>query len=100
MLSISVQQLQQKMLDEEDLVLIDVRQPWEHALFNIGGTLIPLDTLSENIARITRDKPVVLYCEKGIRSGLAIQRLRQRYDFTNLINLTGGMDAWKKMAKP
>jgi len=39
---------------------------------------------------------VVLYCQKGIRSVIVIQRLQQRNQYKNLINLTGGMEAWKK----
>lgn len=96
MLSISTVELQQKLNDKEDLVLIDVREPWEHADFNIGGLLIPIDTLFDNLDQLERDKPVIFYCQKGIRSQIAIQRLYLKSNFTNLVNLTGGMDAWKK----
>lgn len=96
MLSITVKELQKKIRDKEDIILIDVREPWEHELFNIGGTLITLHTIFENIELVNKEKPVVLYCQKGIRSQIAIQRLRQRYNYTNLINLSGGMEAWKK----
>ena len=96
MLSISANELQKKLHDKEDMQLIDVREAWEHQSFNIGGTLISLNTLFENIELVARDKPVIIYCQKGIRSQLAIQRLQQKYNYTNLINLSGGMDAWKK----
>ncbi|MEP7163827.1 MAG: rhodanese-like domain-containing protein [Ferruginibacter sp.] len=96
MLSISVNELRQKLNDKEDLLLIDVREAWEHEAFNIGGTLISLNTLFENTDLVDRNKPVIMYCQKGIRSQLAIQRLQQKYNYTNLINLSGGMDAWKK----
>lgn len=96
MLSISTVELQQKLNDKEDLVLIDVREPWEHADFNIGGLLIPIDTLFDNLDQLERDKPVIFYCQKGIRSQIAIQRLYLKFNFTNLVNLIGGMDAWKK----
>jgi adenylyltransferase/sulfurtransferase len=96
MLSISIHELQQKLKDREDLLLVDVREPWEHDAFNIGGILIPLNTLIENIEKVDRVKPVIFYCQKGIRSQVAIQRLQQKYNYTNLVNLSGGMDAWKK----
>lgn len=96
MLSISVKELQQKIQDKKDFILVDVRELWEHADFNIGGILIPLDQLFDNIALIDKEKPVILYCRKGIRSQVAIQRLQQRFNYANLINLTGGMEAWKK----
>ncbi len=94
MLSISVKELHKKLVSKEDLFLIDVRTKSEHDGFNIGGLLLPLHTLLRNIARIPEDKPVVIYCEKGIRSQIAIQRLQQKSDFKNLLNLNGGMDAW------
>ena len=96
MTSINVHELQQKISDGEDIQLIDVREQWEHELFNIGGALIPLGSLFENIDKISTDKPVIFYCQKGIRSQLAIQRLQQKFNFNNLLNLSAGMDAWKK----
>ena len=78
----------------KDFLLIDIREDWERAAFNIGGVHIPLGELISRISEIPKDKDVVLYCEKGIRSVIAIQRL-EGMGFQNLINLTGGMKAWK-----
>lgn len=74
--------------------LIDVREPLEHEHYNIGGQLIPLGDLMANASALPKDKPVVLYCEKGIRSIIAIQRL-EALGFQNLYNLSGGMKAWR-----
>ena len=93
---ISVSELKEKLKDPDSLQLVDVREPWEHELFNIGGTLIPLGSLIENINKISTSKTVVFYCQKGIRSQIAIQRLEQKLQLTNLVNLQGGMDAWQK----
>lgn len=82
--------------NREDFVLIDVREPWEHDLFNIGGLLIPMSTIFNNLEKIPRDKPVVFYCQKGIRSAIIIQRLQQKFHYSNLFNLAGGMDAWPR----
>jgi rhodanese-related sulfurtransferase len=49
-----------------------------------------------NMAHIPIDKPVIVYCKKGVRSQIAIQRLEDKFGFNNLINLKGGIDAWKK----
>jgi adenylyltransferase/sulfurtransferase len=76
-------------------LLIDVREPWEHEAFNIGGLLIPMEDVLQNISKIPRDIPVVFYCEKGIRSALVIQRLQQKFNYTNLSNLSAGMVGWK-----
>lgn len=96
MRSISAAELRQKLQENEEFLLIDVREPWEHEDFNIGGILIPIDTLFDNVEKLERDKPVIIYCQKGIRSQIAIQRLHHKFNFTNLVNLSGGMDAWKK----
>lgn len=88
--------LQQKLEEEDELVLIDVREPWEHDSFNIGGILIPMNSVFENLHQIPKHIPVIIYCEKGIRSMLVIQRLEARFNYSNLINLAGGMDGWKK----
>lgn len=77
--------------------LLDVREQNEHAEFNIGGKLIPLNEVLANHAAIPIDQPVIVYCKKGIRSQIAIQRLEEKFGFTNLINLRGGIDAWRKI---
>jgi len=82
-----LQQLQQS----QNILLIDVREKNEHEAFNIGGSLIPLGDIITNAGAIPKNIPVVLYCRKGIRSQIAIQRLEDKFGFTNLINLRGGI---------
>ena len=94
--SIDALTLKQKINNKEDFLLIDVREPEEHEAFNIGGLLIPLNTIFEKNSLIPKEKTVILYCQKGIRSMLAIQRLQQKFNYTNLLNLSGGMQEWKK----
>ncbi len=94
--SITPIHLKEKLNNNEAVVLIDVREEYEHLEFNIGGTLIPMNAVFEQIEKIPKNKPVVLYCAKGIRSAMAIQRLEEKYGYSNLINLTGGMYAWRK----
>jgi rhodanese-related sulfurtransferase len=81
---------------QQETYLLDVREFSEHEDFNIGGELIPLGELISRSANIPKDRPVIIYCKKGIRSQIAIQRLEEKFGFTNLINLKGGIDAWKK----
>jgi rhodanese-related sulfurtransferase len=82
--------------NNNDFQLIDVREPEEHDEFNIGGELIPLGEIIHQSAKIATDKPIIIYCRKGIRSQVAIQRLQEKFHFTNLINLVGGTEAWRK----
>lgn len=94
MQSVSVYELKQMMDDQLQFQLIDVREPDEHAAFNLGGELIPLGDIARYVDRIATDKPVVIYCRKGIRSQFAIQKLLEKQAFLNLMNLTGGTVAW------
>ena len=82
--------------DQQAFQLIDVREEEEHDEFNIGGTLIPLAQITRYLYSIAKDKPVVFYCRKGIRSQFAIQKLQEKYPFDNLFNLIGGTEAWKR----
>ncbi len=94
MQQISTRQLQEKLTEDDNLFLLDVREEFEREEFNIGGTFIPLDEVIGKASEIPIDRPVVVYCRKGIRSQIAIQRLEDKYGFTNLINLKGGVEKW------
>lgn len=84
-------------LQQEKIFLVDVREPYEHEEFNIGGHLIPLGSIISMSGTLPKETPVIVYCKRGIRSQIAIQRLQDKFGFTNLINLKGGMVAWKKI---
>ena len=88
MKTVTAQELKKIIASEEDFLLIDVREDFEHEHFNIGGNLMPMGTVPQNLQQISTDKPVIFYCEKGIRSVIVIQRLEEGYGYTNLINLT------------
>jgi len=91
---ITPSQLSTWIAEGKDFLLVDVREGWERELFNIGGVHMPMSELMAHVNELPKDKDVVLYCEKGIRTVIAIQRL-ETAGFQNLINLSGGMKAWK-----
>lgn len=90
---ISYQELKQWQDSNKDFQLIDVREPNESAAYSIGGELIPLASLIRNPARVDISKPVVVYCKRGIRSQLAIQRLSSRLPQVDFYNLANGIYA-------
>jgi rhodanese-related sulfurtransferase len=96
MKSITAAELKLWIENKNDFQLIDVREPEEHDAFNIGGELIPLGEIIQQAPKIATNKPVVIYCRKGIRSQIAIQRLQEKFSFSNLSNLVGGTEAWKR----
>ena len=91
---IDVKQFEQWRTSGHEYQLIDVREPYEQEIVQIGGELIPLNTVEEKIANIDRDKDVVIYCRSGRRSADIIRVLQEKYEFTNLINLKGGVLAY------
>ncbi|RFM29448.1 rhodanese-like domain-containing protein [Deminuibacter soli] len=94
MKQINAQELKNMLAQQQPVMLIDVREPFEHETFNIGGKLIPLGDVLQQSAEIPFDQPVIVYCQKGVRSQLAIQRLEEKFGYTNLINLSGGVSEW------
>jgi molybdopterin/thiamine biosynthesis adenylyltransferase/rhodanese-related sulfurtransferase len=80
--------------------LIDVREPYEYGIVEIGGELIPLATVLESTNRIPKDIPVVVQCRSGARSATAIRELEDVHGYTNLINLTGGILGWQEAIQP
>ncbi len=97
-MDITVQELKQRLESgSPDFVLIDVREPYEHEEFNVGGQLVPVATVMAAIPDLMahKDEEVVVYCRSGNRSGMA-QQLFQASGFTNVRNLAGGMLAWRE----
>ena len=97
---INVATLQQWLNENKDFQLIDVREPYEYEIANIGGELIPMNEIMMNIDKISRDKPVVIHCRSGKRSAAVIDSLERLEDFTNLYNLSGGILAYAKEIDP
>ncbi|MFK8101955.1 MAG: molybdopterin-synthase adenylyltransferase MoeB [Saprospiraceae bacterium] len=93
---IKVQELKNWLDNEEDFQLIDVREPYEYDIANLKGALIPLNQIGDEVAKIARDKKVVIYCRTGKRSAVAIRELQTRFQLDNLYNLEGGINAFAK----
>jgi len=98
MIPINAEEVKARLDAGEDLHLVDVREPFEHQEFNIGGTLLPLGKI---LAMQTEDiedwknAEVICYCRSGQRSMQASLML-ETFGFTDVKNLTGGMLGWKE----
>jgi len=93
---VSVQEYKSWLDQGEEVQLIDVREPYEYEIAEIGGELIPLKTIADNADKISKKKKVVVHCRSGKRSADAIRELREKYGFDNLYNLKGGILAWSE----
>jgi len=98
---ISVEQLKRKRDAGENFFLLDVREPHEVPIANLGAPLIPVGELEKRINEIADKKnaEVILHCRSGSRSQKAALILKQ-HGFTNVSNLAGGTLAWADKIDP
>jgi rhodanese-related sulfurtransferase len=97
MTPISIEDVKNRLDAGEKINLVDVREPHEHAEFNIGGILLPLgkvQTMQVDDIEDMKNEEVICYCRSGNRSGQA-SLILETLGFTNIKNLTGGMLAWQ-----
>lgn len=97
---ITVQELYDLQVSGEPFQLIDVREPHEYDIVNIGAELIPLASVAKNADRISKDKKVIVHCKMGGRSAKAIKELEEKFGFENLYNLKGGILAYIDEVQP
>ena len=90
---ISVEELKKKMDNKEDFLLIDVREQHEKKISDIGGTLMPVNSLPIKFGELDKEKEIILYCRTGARSAWATNFLLSA-GFTKVKNLVGGIYAW------
>jgi adenylyltransferase/sulfurtransferase len=91
---LSVEELRDLRDRGEKLVLVDVREPREWAISDLSDSVkIPLGTLPQNLAKLSKDDEIVVYCRTGGRSGNAVAFLRQN-GFEKVRNLVGGINRW------
>jgi hydroxyacylglutathione hydrolase len=89
-----------KLLEEDPgyLQVLDVRKPAEFEAGHISGAILkPVDQLAATVAGLDPERPVAVYCKTGYRSSIA-SSLLERAGFKQVINLTGGYDAWMALA--
>ena len=91
---IDVTEVAERLRTGSDLVLLDVREPWEFELAALpNAVLIPLSTIPNAVNTLDRDQEYVVYCHHGMRSAMAANWLKSR-GFEHVHNMTGGIDAW------
>ena len=94
-----VEELKRRLDAGEDLFVLDVREPHEYQICNIGGHLIPLGDLPKRVSELDSSREIVAHCRSGVRSAKAVDFLRQA-GFKKVKNLTGGILAWADKVDP
>jgi rhodanese-related sulfurtransferase len=81
-------------------LLLDVREPWEFDRACIEGSmLVPMRTIPERMQDFNPDQEIVVICHHGIRSRMVGLHL-ENHGFSDIINLTGGVEAWAREVDP
>jgi adenylyltransferase/sulfurtransferase len=96
---LSVKELKRRMDAGESLFILDVREPFEYRIANIGGKLIPQNEVPERIGEIDRNQEIIVQCKSGGRSQRIAEFLKQS-GFANVANLAGGILAWSDEVDP
>lgn len=93
--SVSVHDVHTMQQRGDTFVLIDVREPHEHAIaFVAGAQACPMSQASTWLAGLDPHAPTVVMCHHGGRSASVAQALVTRFGFSDVSNMEGGIDAW------
>ena len=96
---LSVKDLKKRMDAGENLFIIDVREPFEYQIANIGGKLIPQGEVPQRLAEIDRDREIIVQCKSGGRSQRIAEFLKQS-GYAKVANVSGGILAWSDQIDP
>lgn len=100
--TITSKQLKQWQDDEEDIYLIDVREPGEYEIVNIpGAVLIPKNEflMGDALEKLPQDRKIVLHCKSGVRSAEVLAVVKSA-GFANAVHLGGGVLGWVNQVEP
>lgn len=99
-LEISAKEVKRRLDAGEKLMLVDVREPHEHALCQIeGAVLIPMGSIPANLQRLDTDEEVICFCHHGMRSLDVANWLRSR-GVASAKSMSGGIDRWSLEIDP
>jgi sulfur-carrier protein adenylyltransferase/sulfurtransferase len=96
---ITVKELKEKLDNGDGVSVLDVREPYEYEVANIGARLIPLGELPERLVELDKDETLAVHCRTGPRSVRAV-KLLQDAGFDNVYNVKGGITAWSEEIDP
>ena len=93
------QEVKQRLDSGAKLLLVDIRQEWEHKTCRIeGATLVPMETMASNLPLFEAAEEIVLYCHHGVRSLNAVVWLRQQGIAAR--SMSGGIARWSEEIDP
>jgi len=96
---LTVKELKRRLDAGEDVFILDVREPYEYQIAQIGGKLIPQNDVPQRLNEIDRNREIVVQCRSGARSQRIAEFLKQS-GYPRVVNLAGGILAWSDEIDP
>ena len=97
---ITVSELNKKISNKEEFILLDVRTDSEYYLSNIEGSVhIPMNNVPNKLDSLDSNKEIIVQCKSGVRSARICEFLLQN-GYSNIKNLHGGIVAWAEQIDP
>jgi adenylyltransferase/sulfurtransferase len=96
---LTAKELKRRIDAGEQVYILDVREPWEFKVAQMGGKLIPMNEIPQRLSEIDREREIIVHCHHGVRSQRVAEFLQQS-GFPLVTNLAGGIDAWSREADP
>jgi adenylyltransferase/sulfurtransferase len=96
---LTVKELKRRIDSGEDVYILDVREPYEYQIAQIGGKLIPQNDVPKRLAEIDRNREIIVQCRSGARSQRIAEFLKQA-GYPKVVNLAGGILAWSDEIDP
>lgn len=100
-IQVSPESLQQQLQENpQAYFLLDVREPFEYQIASLDNSvLIPMNQITECLEEMDKEQAIVVICHHGMRSENVAYYLDQQ-GFSQVFNLTGGIDAWARSCDP
>ncbi len=99
MQKISVQDCKE-LLNREAVEIIDVREPWEVEICDMGGKHIPMHEITEKVSMMQPENAYVIVCKTGRRAEAVANLLETEYGFEQIFILDGGITEWYAVERP
>ncbi len=96
---LTVKELKRRIDAGEDVYILDVREPYEYKIAQIGGKLIPQNDVPNRLSEIDRNREIIVQCRSGVRSQKIAEYLKQQ-GYPRVVNLAGGILAWADEIDP
>ena len=96
---LAVKELKRRIDAVEDVFILDVREPYEYKIAQIGGKLIPQTDVPNRLDEIDRNREIIVQCHSGVRSQKIAEYLKQQ-GYPRVVNLAGGILAWAEEIDP